>query len=52
MMISESIEANNSNKNVSFDVVSNPNSVSEGNAIGDTFFPDRIVIGSSSRSDR
>ena len=49
MIISESIEKNNPNKNVKFNVVSNPEFLREGCAICDTFFPDRIVIGSTSK---
>jgi UDPglucose 6-dehydrogenase len=35
---------------VKFNVVSNPEFLREGTAISDTFFPDRIVLGSSSKS--
>ncbi|WP_339157835.1 UDP-glucose/GDP-mannose dehydrogenase family protein [Paenibacillus sp. FSL W8-0186] len=42
------IEYNKSNDSVSFEMVSNPEFLREGSAINDTFYGDRIIIGSDS----
>jgi UDPglucose 6-dehydrogenase len=60
MIINDSINANdcshklantsNNKENIhTFDVISNPEFLREGTAIYDTFFPDRIVLGSTSQ---
>ncbi len=48
-IVSKSIEKNNPNKNIKFEIVSNPEFLREGSALKDTFFPERIIIGSSSK---
>ncbi len=49
-IISKNIEINNSNKNVDFSIVSNPEFLREGTALIDTFFPERIILGSPSEN--